>query len=114
MHLLGLQITASLAPIQSSVANISTCLCTLEDGGDTWGGDDNVSLGVGSYDKGYGYDIPSELPLGGEEHVDYHVESAPSRADAEDAEMADACCRFESHDDNEDPHLYFELVIMTA
>jgi len=46
--------------------------------------------------------------------VDYHIESAPSHAAAEDAEMADACQRFESHDGNEDPHLYFELVIMTA
>jgi len=130
VHLLGLQIAASLAPIQSSVANIGTCLSTLEDGSGPWGEDDsgpwgeddsgpwgeddNVSLGIGGYNKGYGYGIPSELPPGGEEHVDYHVESAPSCAAAEDAEMADAHHRFESHDDNEDPHLYFELVIMTA
>jgi len=114
VRLLGLQITASLAPIQSSVANIGARLHTLEDGGGTWGDDDNVSLGIGGYDKGYGYGIPSELPPGGEEHVDYHVESAPSRAAAEDAEMADTRCRFESHDDNEDPHPYFKRVIMTA
>jgi len=114
VRLLGLQINASLAPIQSSVANISTRLRTLKDSGGPWGEDDNVSLGIGSYDKGYGYGIPSELPPGGEEHVDYHVESAPSCASAEDAKMADARRWFESHDGNEDPHPYFELVIMTA
>jgi len=116
VRLLGLQILASLAPIQSSVASIGARLRTLEDSGDTWGArdDDNVSLGLGGYDKGYGYDIPSELPPGGEEHMDHHVESAPSRAEAEDAEMADARRRFESHDDNKDPHPYFEQVIMSA
>jgi len=114
VHLLSLQIAASLAPIQSSVATIGACLRTLEDGGGTWGDDNNVSLGIGGYDKGYGYDIPSELPPGGEEHVDYHVESAPSRAATEDAEMADARRRFESHDGNEDPHPYFEMVILAA
>jgi len=62
VHLLGLQITASLAPIQSSVASIGARLRTLEDGGGPWGKDDNVSLGIGGYDKGYGYGIPSELP----------------------------------------------------
>jgi len=114
VRLLGLQIAASLAPIQSSVATISARLCTLEDGSGTWGDDDNVSLGIGGYNKGYGYDIPSELPPGGEEHVDYHVESAPSHAAAEDTEMADAHRCFESHDDNEDPHPYFEMVILAT
>ena len=103
VRLLGLQITASLAPIQSSISTLGSRLRNLEDGGGPWGDDDNASLGIGGYDKGYGYGIPSELPPGGEEHVDYHVESAPSRAAAEDAEMADARRRFESHDDNEDP-----------
>jgi len=114
VRLLGLQITASLAPIQSSVASISARLHTLEDGSAPWGADDNVSLGIGGYDKGYDYSIPSELPPGGEEHVDYHVESAPSHAAAKDAEMANARRRFESHDGNEDPHPYFKLVIMTT
>ena len=113
VRLLGLQITASLAPIQSSVANIGIRLRAVEDGA-AWGGDDNASLGIGGYDKGYGYDIPAELPPGGEEHVDYHIESTPSHAAAEDAEMADAHRRFESHDDNEDPHPYFEMVIMAT
>jgi len=114
VHLLGLQIAASLAPIQSTVASIGSHLRSLEDGGGPWGKDDNVSLGIGGYDKGYGYSIPSELPPGGEEHVDYHVESAPSRAAAEDAEMADARRHFESHDSNEDPHPFFETVILTT
>jgi len=112
--LLGLQITASLAPIQSSISTLGSRLRTLEDGGGPWGEDDNVSLGIGGYDKGYSYGIPAELPPGGEEHVDYHVESAPSRAATEDAEMADARRRFESHDSNEDPHPYFETVILAA
>ena len=106
VRLLGLQITASLAPIQSSVADIGSRLRAVENG-TAWDTDD---LGL-DYDKGYGYD---NVPPGGEERVDYHVESAPSRADVEDAEMADACRRFESHDDNEDPDPYFELVVMTA
>jgi len=93
----------------------SNCgLRTLEDGGGPWGEDDNVSLGIGGYNKGYSYGIPAELPPGGEEHVDYHVESAPARADAEDAEMADARRRFESHDSDESPHPYFETVILAA
>jgi len=114
VRLLGLQITASLAPVQSTVSAIDACLCALKDGGSAWGDDNNVSLGIGGYNWGYAYDVPSGLPPGGEEHVDYHVESAPSHAAAEDAEMADACRQFESHDDNEDPHPYFEMVILTA
>jgi len=113
VRLLSLQITASLAPIQSSVADIGIRLRAVENSA-TWGEDDNASLGLRGYDEGYGYDIPTTLPPRGEEHVDYHVESAPSCAAAEDAEMEDARRCFESHDDNEDPHLFFEMVIMTA
>ena len=113
VRLLGLQITASLAPIQSSVADIGIRLRAVEEG-TAWDNDDNASLGLGGYDKGYDYDIPTELPPGGEERVDYHVASAPSRADMEDAEMADARRRFESHDGNEDPHPYFDMVILAA
>ena len=46
--------------------------------------------------------------------MDYHVASTPSCANAEDAEMEDARRRFESHDDDEDPHPFFKTVIMTA
>ena len=110
VHLLGLQITASLAPIQSSVADIGNRLRVVEEGGAAWGSDDAVSLGLGGYDKGYDDDIP----LGGEEHVDYHIASAPSRTMAEDTEMEDAQKRFKSHDSNEDPPPYFEYVILNA
>ena len=116
VRLLGLQITASLAPIQSSVSDIGLCLRAVEGAVEEaapWGGDD-VSLGIGGYDKGYNYGIPTTMPSGGEEHVDYHVASAPSRAVAEDEELAAAQRQFRNHDDNEDPHLFFEETIMAA
>jgi len=87
VRLLGMQITASLAPIQSSVADIGIRLRAVEEGGPTWGGqDDDASLGLGGYDKGYDNDIPFDGERG-EERVDYHAASAPSRAMADDAEM---------------------------
>ena len=117
VRLLGLQITASMAPIQSSVTDIGIRLRAVESAveeGAPWGGDDAASLGIGGYDTGYDYNVPTSLPPGGEERVDFHAESAPSRAEAEDAEMADARRRYESHGEDESPHPFFELVIMTA
>jgi len=108
--ILGLTITASLAPIKSSVEDIGSRLRAVETANAAWGADldDNTSLGIGRYNTGY--DIPPE----DEECVDYHVASALSRAEEEDAEMADARRRFESHGDDKSCHPFFELVILTA
>jgi len=114
VRLLGSTITAALVPIQSSVKDIGIRLRAVEDANATWAAGDDASLGIGGYDKGYDYDIPSAVPPGGEEHVDDHIASAPSRAADEDAEMEAAHVRYESHGDDEDPHPFFETVIMTA
>jgi len=113
MHLLGSTIMAALVPLKSSIKDISSRLHTVED-------TQNWVPGNG---KGYPEDFdPADYnsgfptlkaPVGGEECVDdYHTVSAPSRAEAEDAEMEDAHKRFESHNDNEDVHPFFEMVIL--
>ena len=111
VRLLGSAITAALVPVQSSIEDIGSRLRAVEDTQNWVPGDGD------GYPEGFdpaSYAIPTHLPAGGKERVDYHVESAPSRADAEDAEMEDARKRYESHDDNEDPHPFFETVILTA
>jgi len=116
VRLLGTTITAALVPVQSSIDAISSRLRAVEDT-QNWapGDDDGFPEGFDPATHGYDYGLPApRADAGGEEHVDYHVESAPSRAAAEDADMEDARRRFESHDDNEDSHPFFEMAIMTA
>jgi len=112
MHLLGSTITAALVPLKSSIEDISAHLHTVEDTQNWVPGQDDSP----PEDYAHGYDIPTHrAQAGGEEHVDdYHTVSAPSCANAKDAKMEDACKRFESHNDNEDPHLYFKVVVLNA
>jgi len=115
VHLLGLTITATLVPIKSSVKDIGTRLRAVEDANAVWGADNDASLGFGRYDRGYGYNaLTIPAVAGGEERVDYHIESAPSHATVEDIEMAAVRARYESHNKNKDPHPFFETAIMTA
>jgi len=110
MHLLSLTITAALMPLKSSIDSICTCLQVVEDTQNWAPGDDDGF--PADYDTSYV--APHYPPAEGEEHVDYHVASAPSRATAEDAEMEDARRCFKSHDDNEDLHPFFEETILAA
>ena len=114
MRLLGSTIIAALVPLKSSIEDISSRLCTVEDTQNWVPGDDGFPE---DYDPAtHGYDIPvHKAKAGGEERVDdYHTVSTPSLADAEDTEMEDAHRCFESHDSNEDPHFFFTEVVLHA
>jgi len=116
MRLLGSTITAALVPLKSSIEDISARLHTVEDT-QNWVPSDGDGYLEDFDPTTHGYDVPLMHPdrTRGEERADdYHTLSTPSRADAEDAEMEDVRKRFESHDDNEDPHPFFESVVLHA
>jgi len=108
MCLLGLTITVALVPLKSSIEDISSRLCTIEEIQNWAPGDDLLDDG-----DDFGYcALSRKFEDGGEEHVDYHVASAPSRADDEDMEMDDAHTVFAKQD--QDTHPYFESIILHA
>jgi len=109
MRLLGSTITAALVPLKSSIDDISSRLHTVEEAQD-WAPSNDMP---DDYDLATQYCIPTlKAEAGDEERVDYHVASALSQTEEEDAEMAEARDAFAERDHGDHP--YFESVILRA
>jgi len=97
----------ALVPLKLSIENISSCLRTVEET-QNWFPSDELD---GLHDPSVGYCILTvKLENGDEEHVDYHIVSALSRAEEEDVEMEEAHAA--STEQEQGTHPYFESIIL--
>ena len=109
MRLLSSTITAALVPLKLSIEDISSCLHTVEETQNWFPGDKLEGLN----DPSVGYCIPTiKSENGDEERMDYHIVSALSRAEEEDAEMEEA--HTTSAEQEQGTHPYFESIILCA